>query len=214
MSMLSFLRRSVLLTAFFATTVTQAAPLLLVNNGILVGADKVDVGGTLYDVRFASGTCDDVFEGCDASAFAFRTAAQASLAANALLNQVFVDSARGQFDSRSDLSYNCGSNIHCDSIVPYSLEGAFAFQAVTARNMSQLIPAYSDMVMPSRYTTWYDTKRYYGGIGLESFAVFTVSAAEVSEPGTIGLIALALGMLAVRRRLDEASPPLTGQARP
>lgn len=200
MFLLSLVRRFGLSVAIFGVTTAQATPILLVNDGILVGAKNVYIGDSLYDVKFSDGTCAGVFKGCDPSAFTFHNAAEASLAADALLNQVFVDNTQGLFDSRSDISYNCGSNIQCDSIVPYSLDGASAFRAVVARNMSQMIPSYQDSVLFSAYNTLYDTKRYYGGIGLESFAVFTVARAEIPEPDTIGLLALAVGMLSVRRR--------------
>jgi hypothetical protein len=56
--------------ALFATfliasaTVATAAPTLLVTNGILKGADNVTVNGTLYNVTFADGSFNSLFNGC------------------------------------------------------------------------------------------------------------------------------------------------------
>ena len=44
-------------TLSFAPASVQAGPILLVSEGKLIGANNVDVLGTLYDVRFADGTC-------------------------------------------------------------------------------------------------------------------------------------------------------------
>jgi len=81
-------------------------PTLIVDDaGQLLGADGVDVEGTLYDVRFLIGTCIDLFEGCDeGSDFPFVEPTQAT---RELLNQVFVDGPSGNFDSDPSLTFGC-----------------------------------------------------------------------------------------------------------
>lgn len=68
-------------------SVAATAPRLLVNgNGLLTGANGVDVNGTLYDVTFQEGSCVALFSGCDSAAdFAFGTDVAASAASSALL---------------------------------------------------------------------------------------------------------------------------------
>jgi hypothetical protein len=55
----------------------------------LMGASNVLVDGSLYDVQFVDGSCIDVFNGCDdVSDFTFQSQAVASLASQALVDQV------------------------------------------------------------------------------------------------------------------------------
>src|ERR1041384_1037176 len=74
--------------------------LVVDSNGYLTGARNVTVGGALYDVEFKDGSCVEQFDGCDdASDFLFPTTEEATPALQALLDDVFVDSAAGLFDS-------------------------------------------------------------------------------------------------------------------
>ena len=71
------------------------ASLIVDGAGNLLGATNATVDGTLYDVEFVEGSCVDVFTGCDELAdFDFTDAATALLAAQALLDQVWVDGRR------------------------------------------------------------------------------------------------------------------------
>ena len=93
----------------------KAAMIWLWDGTELTGASNVDVGGTLYDVTFEDGTCIEVFSGCNDAAedFAFTTSANAQLAAQALLDQVFLDpnssggGAPDHFDSIPDKTLGC-----------------------------------------------------------------------------------------------------------
>ena len=78
----------------------SAATLTMDASGILIGATGVTVGGTLYDVVFVDTTCIAAFSGCDSNTdFTFTTESAAISAAQALLDQVFLDGASGNFDS-------------------------------------------------------------------------------------------------------------------
>ena len=80
---------SVVLVAIFLATAGAQAAAPVVVAGELVGATGVNVGGTVYDVQFVDGSCIDVYGGCDeVSDFPFTTLADATLAAQALLDQV------------------------------------------------------------------------------------------------------------------------------
>ncbi|OUR80491.1 hypothetical protein A9Q83_00735 [Alphaproteobacteria bacterium 46_93_T64] len=95
---------------FFLTISTAVTVLCLVSSGAfaatlnvvsgqLMGATGVTVGGGVYDVRFVDGTCAVAYSGCDdISDFTFQSAADALLAAQALLEQVLIDGPDGLFD--------------------------------------------------------------------------------------------------------------------
>ena len=109
-----------------------AAPILQLNGGgYLIGATGVEVSGTLYDVEFIDGSCIGLFSGCDeASDFAFTTQAAALVAAQVLLDTVFV----GFFDETPYATVTCEPYIFpCDAYIPYARTGTSA-EIVEAHN--------------------------------------------------------------------------------
>ena len=75
-----------------AVASANAAPTLQINSdGLLTGALNVDVGGTPYNVQFLDGTCATVFGSCIGSSYTFHNAMDALTAAQALLDQAFID---------------------------------------------------------------------------------------------------------------------------
>ncbi len=55
-----------------------------------------------------AGTCVDIFDGCDEVAdFDFTDESTARAAAQALVDQVFIDTAEGSFDTNPYLTYTC-----------------------------------------------------------------------------------------------------------
>jgi hypothetical protein len=99
------------LAAVVALSIAAPAPAatqIVDGSGILTGASGVNVGGTLYDVFFSFGSCQTEFGGCNAQTdFFFQTAEDASLAAQALLDQVLLDTLAGNFDSNPFLTSGC-----------------------------------------------------------------------------------------------------------
>lgn len=86
------------------------------SSGQLTGAEGVDVGGTLYDVTFAEGTCASVYGACETSNFDFKSASDALNAARALVSQVYV----GQYDTDVRHIFGCGgATAFCDTYVPF-----------------------------------------------------------------------------------------------
>jgi hypothetical protein len=82
--------------------------------GQLMGASGVLVDGNLYGVQFLDGTCIDLFNGCDdVSDFTFQTEASATLASQALLDQVFLDGVDGAVDSLPSLTNGCEDATTC-----------------------------------------------------------------------------------------------------
>ena len=176
----------------------HALPTLLVDSGTgkLTGADGVDVGGTLYDVRFVDGTCIALFSGCDSVAdFPFATSAAAALAVNALLGQVFVDGPAGQFDSTPGQIAGCSFSLVCGVIIPTATLGGALVSTILVINAS----LESDDVF---VVSFQGRSEDSSSVPALVFASWTPSAVPVPLPGTfsclgIGLLAL---VLANRRR--------------
>ena len=83
------------------------ASLIVDGSGNLLGATDILVVGTLYDVTFVDGSWFDLFTGCDELAdFDFTDQVTAFLAAQALLDQVFIDVGSGLFDTDPELAYD------------------------------------------------------------------------------------------------------------
>ncbi len=77
----------------------------------------------LYDVAFLEGSCATLFNGCDElSDFTFQSLSTALAAAQALIDQVFLDVAVGkEFDSQPTLTFGCPGDINlCISFIPYA----------------------------------------------------------------------------------------------
>ena len=105
-------------SSLFCAHLSLAATLDVVG-GSLRGASGVDVAGAFYDVEFVEGTCVALFGGCDeASDFPF-TDADSQLAAQALLDQVFLDGPLGAFDTSPELTQGCSDSALCGAVVPY-----------------------------------------------------------------------------------------------
>ena len=110
------------LVAIQFASAAPAAELVIDGNGELTGAAGVDVGGTLYDVEFLDGTCASVFDGCDSNSdFAFSSLSETNLAAQALLDQVFL----GIYDGQPHLTRGCEGQVPCWVWIPYSTTGFF-----------------------------------------------------------------------------------------
>lgn len=94
--------------------------ILDVRNGLLHGAQEIQVGSQLLDVSFQEGTCIGLFDGCDeTSDFFFSDITTAHDANLALLNQVFVDTAAGLFDSIQTLTFGCeNAPSRCSVLTP------------------------------------------------------------------------------------------------
>lgn len=128
-----------------APSLVFAMPVLDVDaNGQLLGASNVEVSGALYDVTFVDGTCTSVFNGCDDQAdFVFTSSASAFAASQALLDDVFIDSALGMFDSEPSLTLLCRDADLCQIATPFMIsvnQGTPSVQLGVAINVSPSYP--------------------------------------------------------------------------
>ena len=114
----------ILFTLIVYSSVSFSAT-LNVEGGVLMGATGVNVNGSLYDVSFLDGTCAGLYNGCDQNTdFPFTNPLNPTdntlvVAANAaLLEQVFIDSPLGAFDSSPDLTNGCTAPGVCRVFTP------------------------------------------------------------------------------------------------
>lgn len=179
-----------LLAVFCLWCVGSNAAILQVDGGVLIGASGVEVGGVFYDVTFLDGSCDSLFNGCDSSEFAFSKADDAEIAAWALLSQVFVDSAAGNFNSLLDPIVGCTFDINCLTRIPYSSGGGFVdeFVAVNATDVPDFV--FDETIAANNTTAVFINANVAG-----------FSRVSVPEPGSFGLLLLGMvGLAALRRR--------------
>lgn len=199
-----------MLMAFAVATSLAVAPPsvagLIVESGILKGATGVDVGGTLYDVAFVDGTCTALFGGCDeVSDFDFSDEAGAIAASTALLEQVFIDSLAGPFDSQPELTQGCSDDAVCGAMIPFAL-GDFTAIFRGAANWSG---GSTDAIADSSVFRGVDTSEF----AHLAYALFTPSAVgAVPEPSTLATMLLGLGLLGGTMR--SAGPKRTRSPAP
>lgn len=99
----------------------HAGAVLSVNEqGMLTGARGILINGEYFGVHFVRGRCSDAYKDC--KGFIFGSQVEAMEASKALLNQVFIDSPAGNFDTQPNLTVGC-ANI-CNIANPYDGRGA------------------------------------------------------------------------------------------
>ena len=181
---------------FCVFNVTANAGLIL-SAGQLVGATDVEVDGQLYTVTFQGGTCIDAYDGCDENAdFPFATPDLNNAAAQALLDQVFVDGPDGLFDSNPSLTTNCTSTSACFAIWPTALnpsDSSFAFLFGVLNVTGEPDPIAAPAAWPI------DESININGGGALTWAIWTKKAA-VPAPGALGLLVIGLVWAGIRRR--------------
>jgi len=190
---LSLIRKLCLVTALLGAANSHAG--LIVDSGELLGATAIEVAGYgTFDVSFQDGSCAELFSGCDElSDFPFTSYEQVRAASQALLDQVFIDSDLGLFDSTPALTRGCEDDNKCIALIPYK----FRDNWVMSKN---LINANSEGDDEHSWTTNLGIEQSITGRSNSTFAIFT-QVVQVPTPATALLFASALfALVSFRRR--------------
>ncbi len=171
--------------------------ILTIDNGILMGATGVDVNGVLYDVSFIDGTCIELFDGCNENAdFPFINPANLNdgvllqTAMEALLDQVFIDSPLGNFNTNPALTNGCERECFIGTPLWVSIAGGLGIGSVfNAPN-----PNVDDVTFGGGPLNTFDTSlsvRSTYAVWSQPTVVPVPSAVWLFGSGMLGLIGLA-----------------------
>jgi hypothetical protein len=165
---------------------------LIVSGGELIGAADVNVGGTLYNVEFADGTCAELFSGCnEATDLPFATMSAANQASQALLDQVFV----GAFDTDPSLARGCEDSALCAVSTPFGTPGLTpgpnvgVFQESVANNSTSEL---EDLVVNDLASITGDDTRDDDDLVYARWTIQQEPPNGAPAPGVLSLLALGL----------------------
>lgn len=181
----------------------HAAPVLQVNaNGILTGAKGVDVGGQLYDVEFLDGTCVSLFSGCDSvQDFDFTSDATATLASQALIDQVLLDGPQGSFNAVPSLTRGCilsNDAPQCYVFTPtWSGYNAQANNIIVTATAAYNVPG-GGFILPS--DLFLVPSKDLTDEPSQTWALWAVAVQSVVEPSALACLGVGLLGLVLARR--------------
>jgi hypothetical protein len=192
-----------LLALLFAPVIQASAILNVDSSGILTGAQNVQVGSKFYNVEFRDGTCVGLIPACDyfktAVLFTINNLTEATAAGQALVDQVFLNTGLGNFDTNPALTRGCTWATYCNIFSPFEL-GSGLVNAIWTINA---IDDANDGLAPYGITTskFEDSANHTDS----TWAIWSVApGATVPEPKSIML--LVLGLLAIALTSRVARP--------
>jgi hypothetical protein len=155
---------------------------------VLTGVDDIDIGGTLYDVAFGSGSCSLYFGNACMNTF-FSSLGQASTAQSALLSAL---SPAGLNQSAVEGCDGFSNVSTCTILTAYATANPNVLSATSLLVSANSLAAGPTADLPS-FTSAGTNGRTYA---LWTAATVNPVANGVSEPGTLASVALALGLAA------------------
>jgi len=203
-----------LIRAFFVflavvgVSAVRAAPVLLVDaNGILRGATGVLVGSQMYDVQFADGSCNSLFDNCNPSAFVFNNLSDANAASSAIAGLLYTQPPPFGILRDADTIGGCEAQalsrgpfpVSCDIYTPTAVSGTNLVLVSDVR----LVDFNQLSLQTTNITRDFDT----GQCSVCTYALWssTPPTGGAPEPGTLALLAGSLlAAAAVRRRRKVA----------
>ena len=196
----------VLFALFLPTSVAgmaSAASLVVDGDGQLLGARDVNISGILYEVQFRDDTFANIFG--DASGLDARSEAEARLFGQALIDQVFVDSESGLFDTDPESINGCENTNTCEVLIPFAVAGTLVENVVAVNRRAGAVLG-PDEILENTFDTDVDgdqadvTTRVYAADFMPQAPAPTVPA--IGPLGLLALATLALsaGALAIHSR--------------
>ncbi len=202
---------------FTGVTQANAAVTYTVENGNLMSAQGIDVGGALYNVEFLDGKFEDLFTVSELRPHAigagyyvfpepFETYEDIQPFGQALLDQVFVDTAAYAWDSVPSLVNGCSHPTTCEMIIPFMVSslpdggtnGVHVYNSATDTTNVSFQTQVGDFIVLSGVDTDYPTDQF----SHRTFAKFSQqSVSPVPEAPNFVLLAVgSLMLLGMGRR--------------
>lgn len=165
------------LVAVVVPIASHSATLEVNGEGQLTGATGVNVDGSNWDVVFSDGAWDF----SDGTGLPASTKAGADLFGQALLDQVFLDSALGLFDSDPETTNGCENLNSCSIFIPYLVvDGATFFSIAINQRAEGVNP---DMVRELPISL--GTNGDFSDVTTRTLGVWTPSSSTIPPPSAV-----------------------------
>ena len=193
-----------------AAGIASAATLIVDGDGQLIGARDIPISGVLYEVEFRDDTFTNLFG--DASGLDAQSETEARSLGQALIDEVFVDSASGLFDTDPELINGCENTNSCEVLIPFAVNGSLATNVVAVNRRAGAVQG-PDELLPTTLDTDVDgdqadvTLRVYAADFKPQAPTPAVPALGISGLIVLASLALSAGALAIHRRHSGDSSP-------